>query len=48
MHDDGIPHQVIEEAASNAFKYREPHTKVRPQSSPLLPPPRMQALTMAL
>ena len=50
MHSDGIPHQVIEEAASNAFKYREPHTKVRPQAAPELAPPpplRMQALTAA-
>ena len=50
MHSDGIPHQVIEETASNAFKYREPHTKVRPQTAPELAPPpprRMQALNTA-
>ena len=50
MHSDGIPHQVIEETASNAFKYREPHTKVRPQMAPELAPPpprRMQALNTA-
>jgi hypothetical protein len=41
---------VIEETASNAFKYREPHTKVRPQMAPELAPPpprRMQALNTA-
>ena len=50
MHSDGIPHLVIEETASNAFKYREPHTKVRPQMAPELAPPpprRMQALNTA-
>jgi hypothetical protein len=41
---------VIEETASNAFKYREPHTKVRHQAAPELaplPPRRMKALNTA-
>ena len=41
---------MIEETASNAFKYREPHTKVRHQTAPELAPPpprRMQALNTA-